>query len=69
VTEFEKELQSLINRFSRENASNTPDWILAQYLEAILLSFEIAIQQRESWYGRDPRPSALTEVLVDKILP
>jgi hypothetical protein len=31
---FRKELESLLNRFSRENRSNTPDFILANYLEA-----------------------------------
>lgn len=57
-TEFEIELEGLINRHSQENASNTPDFILAQYLAACLLAFNTAIQQRETWYGRDARPSA-----------
>ncbi len=54
--EFEKELESLINRFSKENESNTPDFILAQYLSGCLATFNVAVQQRETWYGRDPRP-------------
>ena len=36
TTEFRQELESLINRHSMENASNTPDWILADYLAACL---------------------------------
>lgn len=59
---FEKELTALLNRYSMENASNTPDFILAQYLRAALLAFDTAVQQRETWYGRDPRPSGPTEV-------
>ena len=47
----------LLNRASRENASNTPDFILAQYLMGCLESFETAVQQRETWYGRAARPS------------
>ena len=54
---FEKELQSLLNRHSQENASNTPDFILAQYLSGCLIAFNMAVQQRETWYGRDARPS------------
>ena len=54
---FKNELCSLINRASKENASNTPDFILAQYLENCLTTFETATQQRENWYGRDPRPT------------
>lgn len=54
---FENELQSLINRYSKENESNTPDFILAQYLAGCLATFATATQQRETWYGRDVRPS------------
>jgi len=54
---FEKELEALINKHSLENESNTPDWILAQYLISCLAAFTRATQQRENWYGRDPRPS------------
>lgn len=53
---FEKELQHLINRHSMENVSNTPDFILAQYLRACLLAWNTGVQQRETWYGRDGRP-------------
>ena len=53
---FEKELQHLLNRHSQENASNTPDFILAQYLVGCLAAFNVATQQRETWYGRDARP-------------
>lgn len=53
---FEEEMRNIINRASMENASNTPDFILAQYLVACLDAFNMAVQQRETWYGRDPRP-------------
>lgn len=53
---FEKELESLINRHSQENASNTPDFILAQYILSCLLAFNTAVQQRETWYGREDKP-------------
>ncbi len=56
MSEFEKELTELINRHSQENASNTPDFILAQYLNSCLFAFNTAVQQRENWYGREPRP-------------
>jgi len=53
---FQKDIQDVINRYSRENASNTPDFILAMYLELCLAAFDTATQQRETWYGRDARP-------------
>lgn len=57
-----EDIQSVINRHSAENASNTPDFILAQYLEGCLAAFDLAVQQRETWYGRDARPTEITVV-------
>lgn len=54
---FQNELTNLINRCSRENASDTPDYILAMYLLNCLEAFDQAVRQRENWFGRDPRPS------------
>ena len=54
---LEQELSSLLNAHSQENASNTPDWILAQFMLGCLSAFETATQQREAYYGRDPRPT------------
>jgi hypothetical protein len=50
------ELQSLLNRASRENGSNTPDFILARFLMGCLESFEAATKARDEWYGIQPRP-------------
>ena len=57
MSNFEKELRNLINYNNVENTSNTPDFILAQYLTSCLLAFDTATQQRANWYGHDPRPS------------
>jgi hypothetical protein len=46
------DLASVINRYSRENGSNTPDFILAQYLANCLDAFDTAIWNRAMWYGR-----------------
>ena len=53
---LEKKIEQAINSVSAENASNTPDYILAQFLTGCLATFNTAVQQRETWYGRDPRP-------------
>ena len=49
---FEDEIRQVINRWSEENPSNTPDFILARYLLNCLDTFNIAVQTREEWYGR-----------------
>lgn len=45
-------IQSAINEHSAENGSNTPDFILAEYLMDCLASFDKAVSRREVWYGR-----------------
>lgn len=55
--DFISELRNLINKHSMENASNTPDFILAQYLTNCLRAWNQATQQRETWHGRDARPT------------
>ena len=64
---FRKELEELINRHSLESASDTPDFILAQYLDDCLLAFDLAVRRREQWYGRFPRtaPMVITEPQAD----
>lgn len=56
---LERELSAVLNRHSQENASNTPDWILAQFLLSCLAAWNAGVQQRETWYGRDARPSMI----------
>lgn len=50
-TELEKKLSGIINEESRENDSNTPDWILAELMMNCLDAFELASNRREVWYG------------------
>lgn len=38
---FVDALSDVINRYSRENASNTPDFILGQYLMACLAAWDV----------------------------
>ena len=57
MTDLREDIQTTLNRHSAENVSNTPDFILAMYLENCLAAFDEAVQQRESWYGRDSRPT------------
>lgn len=55
-TQFEIELESLINRHSRENESNTPDFILADYIRQSVEAYEVTVKARDKWYGISPSP-------------
>ena len=60
MSDFERELSSLINKHSLENDSDTPDFLLASYLRSCLEVFSAMMLQRERWWGRkvrtDPEP-------------
>ncbi len=58
---FRDNLESLINCESRENGSNTPDFILAAYLVSCLAAFDAAVVHRESWYGRATARALITK--------
>lgn len=49
---FVQDLTALLNRYSQENGSNTPDFILAEYLLACLATWNTHVVRREKWYGR-----------------
>ena len=47
-TEFREELRRTINCHCMENGSNTPDYVLAEFLVGVLKTFDKAINQRNS---------------------
>ncbi len=49
---FEKSLESLINQYSKENDSDTPDFILAGYLLGCLDIYNKTLDRRSRWYGK-----------------
>ncbi len=51
---FKKELAELINRYSLESGSDTPDFILANYLSNCLVNFDDIIKERDKWYNFKP---------------
>lgn len=53
ITRFKGELTKLINRFGLENKSNTPDFIIADYLVNCLDSFNKAHVTKDCWFGDD----------------
>lgn len=54
---FEEELQRLINRHSYEvGCGNTPDFILAKYINDCLQAFTRSVRARERWYGFEMQP-------------
>jgi hypothetical protein len=47
-------IRAALNTVCAENGSNTPDFILAEYLISYLCAYERAVNERERWYGRMP---------------
>lgn len=54
LNSFEQELTHLLNKWSKESGSNTPDFILATYLMSCLTAYNNAVSDRDRWFGIDP---------------
>lgn len=50
---FKQELESILNKYSKENGSNTPDFILAEYLIGCLENYDKTLKARDKWFGID----------------
>ena len=62
-TELREGIASAINRVSAENGSDTPDFILADFLAECLTAFDRTVRARSAWYGHHQSingPSATT---------
>lgn len=53
---FREELRALLNGYSKENESDTPDTVLAQYIERCLDAFDEGVRARDRFYGVNLRP-------------
>jgi len=51
---FEDKLRELINQFSLETERDTPDFILAKYINGCLDNFNAAVKRRDGWYRFNP---------------
>ena len=71
IPEEQKTLQAsigkLLNKFSAENDSNTPDFILARYLIKCLETWNECVTLREIWYGRSPEPGTGITPLIGPV--
>lgn len=56
---FRQELATAINRCSMENGSDTPDFILAQYLIDCLKAFDYAQAARNAYYSNREQREAI----------
>ena len=62
VMKFREELEQLLNKHSKENESNTPDFLLAGYLVRSLMNFDTAVYRRDQWYlGTQLKPAQFGE--------
>lgn len=53
LTGLRKDIESAINRHSAENGSDTPDFILAEFLMSCLAAFDHTTRRRDGWRSSD----------------
>ena len=65
MSNFEKDLGSLINSYSLENGSNTPDFILAEFMVKCFAAFEQASNARVKWYQNDDKALTIRKLQTE----
>jgi len=63
MSKFREDLEVLINQNSKENGSNTPDFILADYLADCLDAYDKAVTRRTEWYQKSK--DEITDKIAD----
>ena len=56
MSTFRRTIEEVINCHCKENESNTPDFILANYLCNCLDAFTLATKSRDKWYSVNLEP-------------
>ncbi len=56
-----EEIEQAINKNNAENGSDTPDFILADYLMDCLTAYDKSVNARENWYGRQLKENQTEE--------
>jgi hypothetical protein len=56
MDKLRKNIETGINSASAENGSDTPDFILAEYLADCLAAYEKAVVAREKWHPPTNQP-------------
>lgn len=66
VSIFQTELDALLNSHNQENGSDTPDFILGEFLSRVLVSFDLAVKKRHAWWhdGKINAAAAVIGVLA-----
>jgi hypothetical protein len=70
---FQKELEQIIHKYSIDDESNTPDFILASYVRHCLHAFNDAVRKRDGWCGitnlsyHTPSEAQLTQDFADRL--
>ena len=61
-TPLSTKFTQFVNVNNLEDGSNTPDWILGEFLLSVLMNLNTAIHQRDQWYGVNLSPFGVNEV-------
>lgn len=62
---FQKSLETLINRFSKESDSNTPDYMLASFLMGCLENWNRHIGERDKWHSFNNADKPLEPTVIN----
>lgn len=61
VPTFTRELEALLNKYSKDNETMTPDFILVLYIVGCLDAFKEATHKRDRWFNAKLTPPPVGE--------
>jgi hypothetical protein len=61
MSSFKERLEALLNSNSMEEGSNTPDFVLAEFLSTCLRAFNEATVRRDTWYNVKLKPARIAK--------
>lgn len=59
LEDLAKEFAKVINKMSLENQSDTPDFIIGEYLADCFVIFNDAVNERTRWYSKSSKVESL----------
>ena len=69
MNKFKQELEKLINKHSVENESNTPDYILANFISGCLKAYADAVNSRDASSKRKEENKVILHNIHYKLIP
>lgn len=61
MNDFERDIAAVLNKHGKDTETNTPDFILAEYINRTLMALAGMNTKNKDWHGEDVPTSGVTQ--------